>query len=183
MSALAAWESESGDATLAADVPERLNLLDASRLISRRLVEARLKAEHPKWDADQLREAVDADIEENGYQIAYSRLRQMWAKDHPAILWMKRAKEVEKVHGDWRIPIRAVIRAADNWPRDWRGPDPLPQEVQDRILELRESGLTFQAIADRLQELGIPTRSGHDQWRAATVHWVVTRAQKERGEA
>lgn len=159
MSALAVMEMPSSGATLSPDVPERLNLLEACQLISEKL------------------------IERGGKAINYSRFRAMWAKDHPAILPMKRAKGTEKTHGDWRIPVRAALRSADMWPRDWRGPEPLPADVQDLILHLRQDEhLSYQAIADELQRRGIPTRRGHERWEAKTVHWVVTRALREQGD-
>jgi DNA invertase Pin-like site-specific DNA recombinase len=43
-------------------------------------------------------------------------------------------------------------------------------ELRDRIALLRESGMTLQAIADVLNEEGVPTLRGGAMWRPSTVH-------------
>jgi DNA invertase Pin-like site-specific DNA recombinase len=43
-------------------------------------------------------------------------------------------------------------------------------ELRDRIARMRESGMTLQAIADVLNEEGVPTLRGGAMWRPSTVH-------------
>ena len=52
-------------------------------------------------------------------------------------------------------------------------PSALPAEVVDRILVARESGRTWSAIADELNEAGVPTAQGGRQWHPATVRYVA----------
>lgn len=42
-------------------------------------------------------------------------------------------------------------------------------ELQDRIAEMRESGMTLQAIADALNAEGVPTLRGGTMWRPSSV--------------
>lgn len=42
-------------------------------------------------------------------------------------------------------------------------------ELRERIIELRERGLTLQAIADRLNADGVPTTRGGAEWRPSSV--------------
>src|SRR3954468_5881769 len=42
-------------------------------------------------------------------------------------------------------------------------------ELQDRIASMREQGMTLQAIADRLNEEGVPTLRGGAMWRPSSV--------------
>ena len=42
-------------------------------------------------------------------------------------------------------------------------------ELKGRIVAMRESGMTLQAIADRLNEEGVPTIRGGKQWRPSSV--------------
>lgn len=42
-------------------------------------------------------------------------------------------------------------------------------ELQDRIADLREHGMTLQAIADRLNAEGVPTLRGGAKWRPSSV--------------
>jgi DNA invertase Pin-like site-specific DNA recombinase len=42
-------------------------------------------------------------------------------------------------------------------------------ELQDRIAAMREQGMTLQAIADRLNEEGVPTLRGGAMWRPSSV--------------
>jgi DNA invertase Pin-like site-specific DNA recombinase len=52
-------------------------------------------------------------------------------------------------------------------------PRVIPPEVRAEIIDARHQGLTFQSIADQLNELGVPTGHGGRQWYAATVRRVV----------
>lgn len=84
------------------------------------------------------------------------------------------AKLIEVKEGDPRIsatiqPLLAPallshnVRMAPAPGRDREG-------VIATIRTLREEGLSFSAIASRLEESGIPTFSGKGQWRGQTVH-------------
>jgi DNA invertase Pin-like site-specific DNA recombinase len=42
-------------------------------------------------------------------------------------------------------------------------------ELQERIAAMREHGMTLQAIADRLNEEGVPTLRGGAMWRPSSV--------------
>jgi DNA-binding transcriptional MerR regulator len=42
-------------------------------------------------------------------------------------------------------------------------------DLQQRILALREQGLSLQAIADRLNAEGVPTVRGGTMWRPSSV--------------
>jgi DNA invertase Pin-like site-specific DNA recombinase len=42
-------------------------------------------------------------------------------------------------------------------------------ELQDRIAQMREHGMTLQAIADALNEAGVPTLRGGTMWRPSSV--------------
>lgn len=48
-------------------------------------------------------------------------------------------------------------------------PSTLPREVLKRILDAREEGLTWRAIAERLNEDGVPTAQGGAQWWPSTA--------------
>ena len=52
-------------------------------------------------------------------------------------------------------------------------PRTLPAEVVDRILVEREAGATWSAIADELNNAGVPTAQGGRQWHPATVRYVA----------
>lgn len=43
-------------------------------------------------------------------------------------------------------------------------------EIKERILAMRERGMTLQAIADALNEDGVPTLRGGARWRPSSVH-------------
>ncbi len=53
------------------------------------------------------------------------------------------------------------------------GPRVLPEDVADRITELRQGGATLTAIADQLNEEGVPTARGGARWYPATVRAVL----------
>jgi DNA invertase Pin-like site-specific DNA recombinase len=72
----------------------------------------------------------------------------------------------------------ALLREIDRWgrepnrPRRPRGRPGLAAgapHVAERIAELRERGLSLQAIADALNAEGIPTPRGGAQWRPSSV--------------
>ena len=42
-------------------------------------------------------------------------------------------------------------------------------ELHDRIADMRERGMTLQAIADRLNAEGVPTLRGGAKWRPSSV--------------
>jgi DNA invertase Pin-like site-specific DNA recombinase len=46
-------------------------------------------------------------------------------------------------------------------------------KLKQRILMLRAEGMTLDAIADRLNREGVPTRSGRGQWRRSSVQAAV----------
>jgi DNA invertase Pin-like site-specific DNA recombinase len=43
-------------------------------------------------------------------------------------------------------------------------------ELRERIVRMRAEGMTLQAIADRLNEVGVPTVRGGVKWRPSSVH-------------
>jgi len=42
-------------------------------------------------------------------------------------------------------------------------------ELSTRILAMRESGMTFQAVSDKLNDEGVPTLRGGTTWRVSSV--------------
>ena len=72
----------------------------------------------------------------------------------------------------------ALLREIDRWgrepdhpkkPRGRPGLAHLAPHVAERIAELRERGLSLQAIADALNAEGVPTPRGGAQWRPSSV--------------
>ena len=59
-------------------------------------------------------------------------------------------------------------------------PPTLPTRVVRRIQREHEKGKTFAAIADGLNEAGVPTAQGGRRWYPATVRAVVMRASPQR---
>src|SRR5689334_15839444 len=55
-------------------------------------------------------------------------------------------------------------------------PRSLPDAVADRVFGLRAEGATLAAIADRLNDEGVPTARGGTRWHPATVRAVLNRA-------
>ncbi|MGY1719291.1 recombinase family protein [Blastococcus sp. SYSU DS0552] len=55
------------------------------------------------------------------------------------------------------------------------GPRVLPDDVADRITELRQGGATLTAIADRLNGEGVPTAKGGDRWWPSSVRAILNR--------
>jgi hypothetical protein len=53
--------------------------------------------------------------------------------------------------------------------------------VADRIIGLRESGATWQAIADELERENVPTARGGASWRPSSVRsaYLARRAELE----
>lgn len=56
-------------------------------------------------------------------------------------------------------------------------------ELRQHILALREQGMTMQAIADRLNEEGVPTLRGGTRWRPSSVHTTIGYKRRGRGAA
>ena len=71
------------------------------------------------------------------------------------------ASRQKEVHKDRRD--RGVVWGVDMGPKN-----KAPQELKDLIVSLRESGKTYQAIADFLNSSGEPTQNGR-QWYPTTV--------------
>jgi Resolvase, N terminal domain/Recombinase len=73
----------------------------------------------------------------------------------------------------------ALLREIDRWGREPDRPERRPRgrpglahgapHVAERIAELRERGLSLQAIADALNAEGVPTPRGGAQWRPSSV--------------
>jgi DNA invertase Pin-like site-specific DNA recombinase len=62
-----------------------------------------------------------------------------------------------------------------------RGRAAVPRDVADRIIGLRESGATWQAIADELERENVPTARGGASWRPSSVRsaYLARRAELE----
>jgi DNA invertase Pin-like site-specific DNA recombinase len=56
-------------------------------------------------------------------------------------------------------------------------PRQTPQALVDRVVREREGGSTWQAIADRLNEDGVPTQRGGAEWRVSTVQRLYQSAR------
>ena len=54
-------------------------------------------------------------------------------------------------------------------------PPTVPRAIVRRIRRLRARGLSFRAIADALNQSGVPTAQGGARWYAATVRHVLLR--------
>jgi DNA invertase Pin-like site-specific DNA recombinase len=54
-------------------------------------------------------------------------------------------------------------------------PPTMPQSVVRRIRRLRDRGLSLRAIAEELNEAGVPTAQSGKRWYAATVRHVLLR--------
>jgi DNA invertase Pin-like site-specific DNA recombinase len=54
-------------------------------------------------------------------------------------------------------------------------------ELQQRILAMRASGMTLQAIADKLNADGVPTLRGGTRWRPSSVHATTGYKRRENG--
>jgi hypothetical protein len=81
--------------------------------------------------------------------------------------------------------LRAILNSGEGGPRfvRWNGerrrellPGPTPasrEDVAHRIREMRDHGMTLQAIADRLNEERVPTPKGGREWRRSSVHSLL----------
>ena len=56
-------------------------------------------------------------------------------------------------------------------------------EIRQRILAMRASGMTLQAIADRLNADGVPTLRGGARWRPSSVHATTGYKRRANGPA
>ncbi len=54
-------------------------------------------------------------------------------------------------------------------------PRSLPDDVADRINAMRTEGATLTAIADRLNDEGVPTAKGGDRWWPSSVRAILNR--------
>jgi DNA invertase Pin-like site-specific DNA recombinase len=54
-------------------------------------------------------------------------------------------------------------------------------EIRARILAMRASGMTLQAIADRLNADGVPTLRGGARWRPSSVHATTGYKRRQKG--
>jgi DNA invertase Pin-like site-specific DNA recombinase len=54
-------------------------------------------------------------------------------------------------------------------------PPTVPQSIVRRIQRLRARGLSLRAIADELNQAGVPTAQGGKCWYAATIRHVLLR--------
>lgn len=55
-------------------------------------------------------------------------------------------------------------------------PVAVPDDVAERIVQLRDNGATLTAIADRLNAERVPTARGGSRWWPSTVRAVLSRA-------
>jgi peptidoglycan hydrolase-like protein with peptidoglycan-binding domain/DNA invertase Pin-like site-specific DNA recombinase len=71
-----------------------------------------------------------------------------------------------------RTPARvAALRATRAGTAQRAGDD--PAAVRDRIATMRAEGMTLQAIADQLNEEGVPTLGGGTHWRPSSVRYAA----------
>jgi hypothetical protein len=56
-------------------------------------------------------------------------------------------------------------------------PSTLSLDIVERIVKARKGGATWAAIADELNEEGVPTAQGGKQWYPATVRHVANAAE------
>jgi DNA invertase Pin-like site-specific DNA recombinase len=76
-----------------------------------------------------------------------------------------------KTVSDWERARRADMTAAA---RSRVGvTQAIPLELRRRIVQMRKAGMTLQAIADRLNEEGVPTVRGGARWRPSSVQATV----------
>jgi DNA invertase Pin-like site-specific DNA recombinase len=61
-------------------------------------------------------------------------------------------------------------------------PSRVSQEARCRLRELREEGLTWQAVADAMNEEKIPSGSGVPAWRAASAQRLCPRRDERGGQ-
>ena len=76
-----------------------------------------------------------------------------------------------------RISARISEALQEKLATGWRPGGPgIPPEIVAGIVKMRQQGLTFQGIADRLNEVGVPTARG-GTWRVSTVAKVCHRLE------
>jgi len=75
------------------------------------------------------------------------------------------AARQKDVHKDRRD--RGIVWGVDMGPMN-----KTPEEIKEKIISLRSSGLSYQKIADRLNAEGVPTQNGR-QWYPTTVKNLV----------
>lgn len=138
---------------------------------------ATLPANVPSPRYLSLREAGQLIAKLTGRPVNYSRLRAMWAEDHPAIMAMKRRArpKLATIH---RIPEGAVIQAAGNWPANPVGRPHVPAALVLRILALDAEGRSSQAIAEQFTAEGLKTPTGRERWNPRTIYDIVQRERK-----
>jgi len=68
---------------------------------------------------------------------------------------------------DWERARRADMTAAAR--SKVSGNQTIPLRLRRRIVRMRKAGMTLQAIADRLNEEGVPTLRGGARWRPSSV--------------
>lgn len=68
---------------------------------------------------------------------------------------------------DWERVRRAEMTAAARSKAG--GAQTIPLKLRRRIVRMRKAGMTLQAIADRLNEEGVPTLRGGARWRPSSV--------------
>jgi DNA invertase Pin-like site-specific DNA recombinase len=71
-----------------------------------------------------------------------------------------------KTVSDWERARRADMTAAA---RSKGVAQTVPLKLRRRIVRMRKAGMTLQAIADRLNEEGVPTLRGGVRWRPSSV--------------
>lgn len=52
-------------------------------------------------------------------------------------------------------------------------PRQLPDAVRKRVIRMRKSGMSLRAIADKLDDAGVPTAQGGARWHASTVRAII----------
>ena len=60
-----------------------------------------------------------------------------------------------------------------------RGRPAVPAEVADRIIGMRNDGVTYRAIAERINADGVPTARGAKEWHFTTVRSAEKARQLE----
>lgn len=76
---------------------------------------------------------------------------------------------------------RAALAAAQARGVHVGRPRTMDQDLVDRIVELRDAGLTYQAICDILTEDGVPTARGGARWYPATISKVLAVESRAQG--
>jgi DNA invertase Pin-like site-specific DNA recombinase len=76
-----------------------------------------------------------------------------------------------KTVSDWERARRADMTAAAR--SKVGGTQTIPLRLRRRIVRMRKAGMTLQAIADRLNEEGVPTLRGGARWRPSSVQATV----------